>query len=78
MLVLSRKVGHRILIAGNIEVTIVQIRGSSVRLGVSAPRQVSIERVDARKGGSGSATQTSPDDQELSVILHELPVGDLG
>lgn len=48
MLVLSRKVGNRIVIAGDIEVTIVQIRGNIVRLGVNAPRHISIERCDAR------------------------------
>jgi carbon storage regulator len=49
MLVLSRRVGHRIVIAGDIEITVVQIRGSNVRLGVSAPRHVSIERDNTRK-----------------------------
>ena len=46
MLVLSRKVGNRVVIGGNIEVTVVQIHGNRVRLGISAPSQVSIDRFE--------------------------------
>jgi carbon storage regulator len=44
MLVLSRKRGERILIGPNIELTVVDVRGSKVRLAVDAPRDVSIHR----------------------------------
>jgi carbon storage regulator len=44
MLVLSRKIGDRLVIAESIEITVVQIRGNKVRLGVTAPRQVSVRR----------------------------------
>ncbi len=44
MLVLSRKRGERIVIGPNIELTVVDIRGNTVRLGVDAPRDVSIHR----------------------------------
>lgn len=54
MLVLSRKIGNRIVIAGNIEITVVQVRGNKVRLGVNAPRHISIARRDGRQeGGEG-------------------------
>lgn len=48
MLVLARKIGERIVIDGNIELVVVQIRGNRVRLGVRAPRDVSIHRGEAR------------------------------
>ena len=44
MLVLSRKVNQSIVINGNITVTVVDIRGDSVRLGIQAPREVSVHR----------------------------------
>jgi carbon storage regulator len=44
MLVLSRKAGQRVCIGDEIEVTVLDIRGSRVRLGVNAPRNIPIDR----------------------------------
>jgi carbon storage regulator len=44
MLVLSRKLGERIVIGPNIELTVVDIRGNKVRLAIDAPGNVSIHR----------------------------------
>lgn len=44
MLVLSRKNGERILIGDNIAITVVRINPGSVRLGIDAPRDMSIVR----------------------------------
>jgi carbon storage regulator len=44
MLVLTRKKGQSIMIGDNIEVSIVEIQGEQVRLGIKAPRSVSIHR----------------------------------
>jgi carbon storage regulator len=44
MLVLSRKPGERILIGDDVEVTIVRIGPNTVRVGIEAPREMSIVR----------------------------------
>jgi len=44
MLVLSRKKNEQIVINDDIRVTIVEIRGDRVRLGVEAPKQVPVHR----------------------------------
>lgn len=44
MLVLSRKVGERILIGEHIAITVVRIGPNTVRLGIDAPRSVRIAR----------------------------------
>ena len=44
MLVLSRKVGERILIGENISVTVVRITGGGVRIGVEAPAELPVIR----------------------------------
>lgn len=44
MLVLSRKKNERIMIAEDIVLTVVEIRGDKVRLGIEAPRHVAIQR----------------------------------
>jgi carbon storage regulator len=52
MLVLSRKPGEEIVIGDDIRLTVVAIRGNQVRLGLTAPAQVSIRREELRaKGG---------------------------
>lgn len=44
MLVLSRKKNERIRIGDDIEITVVEIRGDKVRLGITAPRTVPVHR----------------------------------
>ncbi len=48
MLVLSRKVGERILIGDNISVTVVRITGGGVRLGVEAPADMAVIRQELK------------------------------
>ena len=44
MLVLSRKTNEKIVLSGGIEVSIVQIRGDKVRLGIVAPKEIAVHR----------------------------------
>lgn len=49
MLVLSRKPGEAIVIDGKVVVTVVEVRGGKVRLGVEAPKEVSVDRAEVHK-----------------------------
>ncbi len=44
MLILTRRPGQSIWIGNNIEVVIQEIRGNQVKLGISAPKSVSVDR----------------------------------
>ena len=44
MLVLTRKIGQQVVVAGNIEVSVVEIKGNKVRLAFNAPDDVHILR----------------------------------
>ncbi len=44
MLVLSRRKDESIMIGDDVEITIVDIRGDKVRLGITAPRNISVHR----------------------------------
>ena len=44
MLVLSRKIGQTIVIGDGIEITVVDLRGDQVRLGIHAPREIPVNR----------------------------------
>lgn len=56
MLVLSRKEGEQIVIGDKIVVTITQIRGDKVRVGIEAPSEVTV----LRKELEGRQTQPQP------------------
>jgi carbon storage regulator len=58
MLVLSRKVNETIIINDNIVITVVDIRGDKVRLGIEAPKDVPVHRqevYDAIKRAEGAS-----------------------
>ena len=44
MLVLSRKVGERILLGDQIRITVVRVSGGGVRLGIEAPSDIAVVR----------------------------------
>lgn len=62
MLVLSRKVGESIEIAGGIRVTVTEVKGGRVRLSIAAPPDIRVLRkeiVDA----AGSVVPSQPPEQ---------------
>lgn len=44
MLVLSRRVGESVVIGENVVVTVLEVRGDVVRVGVDAPRSIAVNR----------------------------------
>lgn len=46
MLVLTRRIGERVLIGDDIEITVLDVKGDQVRLGIQAPRQTRIQRAE--------------------------------
>lgn len=44
MLVLSRKRDEKIIIGDNITITVLEVRGENVRLGIEAPKEVPVHR----------------------------------
>lgn len=61
MLVLSRKIGERIVIEPGIEISVVDVRGGRVRIGIAAPSSVGIRRmeVEPRRGDLAHATSAA-------------------
>ena len=57
MLVLSRRVGERLVIDDKIVVTVIEVRGEQVRLGIEAPPEVPVwrEEVVAKKDAVAAA-----------------------
>ena len=79
MLVLSRQRDETIIIGDNIEITVVDIRGDKVRLGVSAPKEISVHRkevYEAIRRENREAAQVKPED--LSALGKMNPRGPKG
>ena len=65
MLVLSRQRDETIMIGDDVEITVVDIRGDKVRLGINAPRHIQVHRkevYDAIKRENERAARMGPDD----------------
>jgi carbon storage regulator len=73
VLVLTRKVGEGIIIGDDIKITIVELKGGGVRVGIDAPRDMKIHRqevFDRIKQENKEATQWDIADlDELSSLL---------
>ena len=64
MLVLSRQRDESIMIGDNVVVTIVDVRGDRVRLGIEAPREIAVHRrevYEAIQRENQQASQIRPD-----------------
>ncbi len=44
MLILTRRVGETLMIGDEVSVTVLGVKGNQVRIGVNAPREVSVHR----------------------------------
>jgi carbon storage regulator len=44
MLILTRRVGETVVIGDNVTVAIIGIKGSQIRIGINAPRDVTVHR----------------------------------
>ena len=78
MLVLSRQRDETIMIGDEVEVTIVDIRGDKVRLGISAPREVSVHRkevYEAIKRENRAAAEVRPQDLPRGPARSDGPRG---
>jgi carbon storage regulator len=46
MLILTRRIGETVVIGDDVQVTVLGVKGNQVRLGVTAPRDVSVHRLE--------------------------------
>ncbi|HEY3437944.1 MAG TPA: carbon storage regulator CsrA [Actinotalea sp.] len=78
MLVLSRRVGERLIIGDNIVITVIDVRSDGVRIGIDAPREVRVNRaevLEAVKQANVEAAQSTDDDAALQTLRALRPAG---
>jgi len=57
MLVLSRKVGERILLGDHIRITVVRVNGGAVRIGIEAPAEMPVVREEVARTMEGKPAE---------------------
>ncbi len=76
MLVLSRKKNESIVINNDITVTVVEIRGDKVRLGIVAPKEVPVHRQEVYDAIHGKDSTNPP--APSTVVVNNKPVDSPG
>jgi carbon storage regulator len=72
MLVLTRRIGESVLIGGEITVTVLDIKGDSIRLGIDAPRQTRIQRAEIVEAvGEENVSATAGEDTQAEDAIVE-------
>ncbi|MDF1759635.1 MAG: carbon storage regulator CsrA [Coxiellaceae bacterium] len=65
MLILTRRISESVIIGDNVKVTVLGVKGNQVRLGIDAPKDVSVhreeiyERIQAENNGNSTASEGS-------------------
>ncbi|MFP3089193.1 carbon storage regulator CsrA [Treponema sp. TIM-1] len=77
MLILSRKINEKVMIGDDISISIIEIRGDQVRLGVDAPKSVKVYRqevFDAIKAENKAAAASTPVFPEFNFEAQRDPL----
>ncbi len=73
MLVLSRRVGESIVMGDDITVTVLDVSGDVVRIGIDAPRSVSVDRAELIEQLSRTnQAAASPADEAVASLRREV------
>ena len=67
MLVLSRQKDESIMIGDNVEITIVDVRGDKVRLGITAPKEIPCHRKEVYEAIQREKEELRKDEEEHGI-----------
>ena len=76
MLVLSRRAGESVVIADDVIVTVLEVRGDVIRLGIDAPRHVRVHREEVYREvqrANQAAAAASAQEFDLDALRSTLP-----
>ena len=64
MLILTRRSGEAVIVGDNVRIAVLDIRGNQVRLGVEAPREVTVHREEVYQRIAEEQGSAGGDDEE--------------
>jgi carbon storage regulator len=70
VLILTRRIGENVIVGDDIVISIVDVRGDSVRIGIQAPKSVTVHRKEVwlELQAANSAAAASSDDAVNAVV----------
>ncbi|MDO9497731.1 MAG: carbon storage regulator CsrA [Nocardioides sp.] len=73
MLVLSRRAGESVVVGDDVTITILEVRGDVVRVGIDAPRSVAVHRAELlQELESSNRDAASPSEQAVASLAEAL------
>ena len=77
MLILTRRVGESVVIGEDVTVTVLGVKGNQVRIGINAPKHVTVHREEIferiKSGGARPSDAGSPADEPDTTPRETLP-----
>lgn len=68
MLILTRRIGETLIIGDDVNITVLGVKGNQVRLGINAPKDVSVHREEIylriQQEKTGTSTENDADHEE--------------
>jgi carbon storage regulator len=73
VLILTRRVGENVVVGDDIVISVIEVRGDAVRIGIQAPRSVTVHREEVyRELQQANESAASPSDAAIDAVVNEL------
>ena len=77
MLILTRRVGENVIVGDDIVISVIEVRGDAVRIGIQAPRTLSVHREEVwLELQRANAAAASPSEEALDATVTDLLTND--